>query len=467
MSNAYDLVVELTDSSIEPTRRLNDFATASGWRPSDKLIFSRDENTPVTAHLLVEHGLADTAVISFLRYPKEIARMDQSAINELLSVSYNNMSDWQICIDRDNVSFIFNRTDPYRIVSKNPINYNNTEFLLNSAFKKISSAAPRPSLLSLEEALIQTIKHWKRILTAELSAEDSDDVLISLTNLFNAIIFVRAIEDHAKRHPIGTRFNGTPSLKERWEADQTKISKVILDSLRLLNYSDLPTFLGDDVKIEIFDRIDQSTISSLINDFYKHKYIPYYYDFSIISKHALSRIYERYVSIMRIREIPQQSLSIVPDLPSEEEQAKAFGAHFTPQYIARFFARYLKDQVTPLQFRNLKIADPAVGSGIFLRTILEIQSDPNLSNVTTESIERQFSNVLGIDKDPNAANAARLSLSLLHLERTERLPSELKIYATDSLTYFNEKIKSGGSFDAIFANPPFVSWDNLEPKMRD
>ena len=69
----------------------------------------------------------------------------------------------------------------------------------------------------------------------------------------------------------------------------------------------------------------------------------------------------------------------------------------------------------PIAFKRLKTLEPAVGSGIFLRTLLEMQCDPLQERVTTDLIETAFSNVLGIDIDPNAVQAALLSLSLLHL----------------------------------------------------
>src|SRR5439155_22517170 len=118
---------------------------------------------------------------------------------------------------------------------------------------------------------------------------------------------------------------------------------------------------------------------SLFLDFYDNRFAPYRYDFSVISKHALSRIYEKYVATLRDSDSPQ--LSLFRELP-QEVQDRSLGGVYTPQYIARFFARFLKDNHTPRAFRTLRTIDPACGSGMFLRTLLEMQCDPLQDAVT-------------------------------------------------------------------------------------
>jgi len=62
----------------------------------------------------------------------------------------------------------------------------------------------------------------------------------------------------------------------------------------------------------------------------------------MISKHALSRIYEHYVSVLRVPDANQMSL--LPRMAVEVPE-KSFGAVYTPEYIARFFARYLRNRL--------------------------------------------------------------------------------------------------------------------------
>src|SRR5580658_7998187 len=68
----YELIQQLTTSIPAPPldnrRRLNDFAFELGWRPSDQLSLPGTEEF-ASGHLVVEHGLQNSAVISFLRKP--------------------------------------------------------------------------------------------------------------------------------------------------------------------------------------------------------------------------------------------------------------------------------------------------------------------------------------------------------------------------------------------------------------
>jgi type I restriction-modification system DNA methylase subunit len=183
-----------------------------------------------------------------------------------------------------------------------------------------------------------------------------------------------------------------------------------------------------------------------------------------MSKYALSRIYEHYVSLLRTQDSPQ--LVFISDFP-EEEKNKATGAVYTPQYIARFFARYLKENLTPKEFRQLSTCDPACGSGIFLRTLLEMQCDPLQEINAKEVAEVCFPKVLGIDVDPNACQASKLSLSLLYLVLTGTLPKSLNIVNHETIDrYVSHKQELSNQFDVLIGNPPFVRWDLLSDTMK-
>ena len=183
----------------------------------------------------------------------------------------------------------------------------------------------------------------------------------------------------------------------------------------------------------------------------------------MISKHALSRIYEHYVSLLRQEPEPDPQLSLLPQMPSEYSD-RSQGAVYTPQFIARFFARYLRAHTTPFQFKRLEVIDPACGSGIFLRTLLEFQCDPTGDGFDAELVNRAFALARGIDCDSNAIAATQLSLSLLHLVLTNELPDALSLSVADFLRAEPSQI---GHRDAAFANPPFVPTDKQNDSQRD
>ncbi len=464
MRNQYDIIVELTSqtiSDLDRVRRLNDFAYELGWQPSDRVVVPAVENF-ANAHLLIEHGLENTAVITFFRSPRRFTDLDYAEKKRLLNISYNNLVDWHIQIQVDEVVFVFNRTDPPRIVEKFNISRDNFDRLRSQAFEQVTGKRPNPNLPALDEALIETISYWKRNLSVEMGYEITNE---KLSALFNAIIFVRAAEDHHRRfHPSASR-----ALLESWQSTGSSslpLREIILQNLERFTEEKPPEYLINAELLRHFDDLERQTTYALLSDFYLNKYAPYEYDFSLMSKHALSRIYEHYVSILRLEKTPGETLSLFPKLP-EEEREKAYGSVYTPQFIARFFARYLREQMPPMAYKRLRATDPACGSGIFLRTLIELQCDPTQEGLTTEMIKTAFTNVDGIDVDENACQATRLSLSLLHLVLTNHLPKTLNVLSTEALTYFQDHPELKDSYDAVIANPPFVAWDAQSAIMRE
>jgi hypothetical protein len=84
MIDHYTLVQRLTGQFpvVDQGRRLNDFAFELGWRPSDHLQIPASDDF-ATAHLIVEHGLEYTAVISFLRHPNRFVHLQPVSAKNL------------------------------------------------------------------------------------------------------------------------------------------------------------------------------------------------------------------------------------------------------------------------------------------------------------------------------------------------------------------------------------------------
>lgn len=468
MPSLYDIVVQLTEQQLSETERrriVQDFAYHFGWTPSDNLMAAMAGNF-ANGHLVVEHGLENTAVISFLKRP--FADLGYEERRRLLNISYNNLVDWHIQIEREQITYVFNRTEPERIVAKFSVSRDELSKLSSDAFEQISGRRQNPNLPTLDEALIKTIRFWKSFLSTEIGNLDSN---LELSALFNAIIFTRAVEDNARRiyfertgEWIDTHALVRACLAPN--ADSLTLRKVIMNTLANLDQNHIPAHLVNQQLLQVFDGLTASTVEALVGDFYRIRGVrPYEYDFSLMSKHALSRIYERYVALLRVEEAPSGQITFFFAEP-EEESNKAYGGVYTPQYIARFFARYLREQMPPIAFKRLRTLEPAVGSGIFLRTLLEMQCDPLHEGVTTEMIETAFSNILGIDVDPNATQATLLSLSLLHLVLTNQLPRNLDIYSTEAIEYFQGHQDLKGSRDVVLANPPFIPTEKQSDALR-
>lgn len=295
----------------------------------------------------------------------------------------------------------------------------------------------------------------------------------ALSSLFNAIIFARAVEDHSRRLSYwhGQERQSEPGiLLQMWGSTDPRltISELFLRAIRqIVGGQNVPSYLIDETELAPFDPLDRETISALLADFYRNKYAPYEYDFSVMSQHALSRIYEHYVSVLRVAGVEESpQLTIFPRLP-EEVKSKAYGSVYTPQYIARFFAKYLREQMPPVVFKRILATDPACGSGIFLRTLLELQFESLENEITEDRVELAFTSVLGLDIDGNACRATVLSLALLHLVLIDSFPDALNVIPADAIRYYQEHPELRESFDAVVANPPFVSLDVQASSTRE
>ena len=459
-SKTLDAVLRLTESELPSEQRrraLLDFATLSGWRPSDALVHYPGTDSVASGHLIVEHGLSSTAVLTFLRARTTFADLAFGDRVSVLSLSYNNLIDWHLFPDRHGLTQVFNRREP--ISGEYHQRDTGDDLWRVESFESATARRPNPNIKALDDALVETISYWKRAIAADLPDELPNQVYSAF---FNAILLVRAVEDH--RH-FQRRLAEHQLLPRLLSGNALDVSGLIAQALAELRISpDVPLARQTIEGVAPLASLPPATLERLVNDFYANRFAPYRYDFSQISKHALSRIYEKYVALLRPHDSPQ--LTLFRPLPTEQRQV-AHGEVYTPQYIARFFARYLKERSTPPRFRSLSTIDPACGSGLFLRNLLELQCDPLDTVDLPDSAATAFNRAVGLDIDANACAAARLSLALLRLTLTDELPISLRISQSEALGFFASRPEELGTFDAVMANPPFVRWDDLADEMRE
>ena len=450
LPTAYDLVNQLT-SAIVPLEQRGEliaaFAEEFRWQPSEAI-----PGGPVAllsnGHLLVEHGLENTAAITFLKHPTRYGDLDRQSRLELLGLSYNSLLDWHVHVQSDCVTYVHNRASQPGGVLSRPISRGSTDALMSDEFLSIAASPPPTSMPALDEALIEMISYWKRRLAAELGYEIENR---KLSELFNFLILLRAVEDQQSTEQgwADAGQHGRILLSE-WKTDAHENLRQLVASC-LQRYQDVRIPAAyDPSALDVFDHLSRRAVSSLLSDFYQDRRVPYSYNFAVMSKHALSRIYEHYVSLLSLDDSDQ--LSLFPQLP-EEERNRAFGSVYTPQFIARFFSKLVKRELTEAQLRDADILDPACGSGIFLHSLLEEARLP-------------ISAATGIDYDGNACQATRLSLSLLAFSREGRFPENLKVFEEESLGYFETHAEMHSEFDVVLMNPPFVSIERLGQRRR-
>lgn len=464
MSLIFDAILGLTsnEASSDKSSMVRTFANELGWTPSYDLFPSHLE-AYANIHLVVEHGLENSAVLTFLKKP--FNTLEEKERRALLNISYNNLVDWHIHIDREKATFTHNRSSQLNsVIQESPFRRDYYDSLRSEAFEKLIGKKLSLNIPTLDDALINTISLWKRNISAELNNEISNE---SLSSLFNAIIFLRALEDNINRYAIGNKNEKVliQALRVNDSSLSFTFSGIISKAQEILGKGNIPKYLINKNSLKPFDRLDRQTILLLFTDFYQNRVAGFYnYDFSIMSKHALSRVYEKYSVLLKVEETSQ--LAMFAKVPYEESN-KAMGAIYTPEYVARFFSRYLQHNLTPRDFVNLRVAEPAIGSGIFLRTLLELKCEILRSSQSLDQIKSTFKGILGIDVDGNACQAARLSLALLQLVLTDEFPDSLNIFQFETIEYVNNHPEIVGTFDAVLSNPPFIATEMLSKELKD
>jgi hypothetical protein len=253
LPNTYDIVLSLTSEKLtdsERLRMLRDFANDMGWRPSYYLIEPPLTSQYANAHLVVEHGLQPSAVITFLDKAHHLADIQLPDLHQLLSISYNNLVDWHLYVEADEITFCFNRKKPLYTESRR-ISRSDYASLHNEAFDQIVGRKPTPNLPSLDQALIETISSWRRALSAELKYAVPT---VNLSALFNALLFVRTVEDQNRRIEPSSR----QLLLEEWATGQKlnpTLAAVILSAMRKMVGTNVPKFLIDEDRLAAFDSV--------------------------------------------------------------------------------------------------------------------------------------------------------------------------------------------------------------------
>lgn len=461
MDHVYEAILPLTTPEPAPNRveLLMRFARAMGWRPSDSLLDEPIARGLSHSGLVVEHGLSYSAVIAFLHSDEPFTELPLDQQRRLTEISYNSLIDWQVNVHPDEVAFVYNRVEPVTAVESRHLSARRTTALRREEFEQVTGRRPNPNLPALDEAIVATIADWRRRLAGLVSTSSDTGALAAL---FSAIILGRAIEDQRLRQ-VEQSCEAELSLIETVTAARSVYEGFSDFFYRALG-EDVPAWLLEAEALHCFDHIDHPGLTrEVLGDFYRTRRGDYRYDFSLMSKHAISCIYEHYVSLLRYADQTQDRLPLFHEIPTEHRD-KAAGSVYTPQFVARFFVRLLENQAGRGAFERLRMIDPACGSGIFIRTTLEAQCSPEQARESGD-LSEVFARHVGLDIDPNACEAARLSLALLHLVLTRNLPRSLTVRCANALS--PDVLRREGPFDAVVMNPPYVDIQYQSEEIRN
>jgi len=375
--------------------------------------------------------------------------------------------------------------------------------VLDEEARQVGALKPK---LPVEKSLLDQLLRWRGELFNQIYQHNKDrgldlyqvDELIQ--QFINRLIFIRSTEDR------GIEENKLRAALHQWRDSERKgelveTMRAIFHEFAKLYDSDL--FPPLDTWDSLF--VESDTIEKIIEGSYERPTRLAGYDFAAIDPKVWGAIYEQYLGYVahEAREEAKKRATQARlrgfEAPAFELEARRIkrkqqGIYYTPEFVVDYIVKetvghFLQEHSYHEVF-NIKILDPACGSGSFLvRAYDELlhyhARQQSKSPSELDHSERRrilLRNIFGVDLDRQAVEITRLSLLLRSLAKQEILPSladnirqgNSLISGTEEelLHYFGDDweekqpfnwerkfpdIMKDGGFDVVIGNPPWVS----------
>ncbi len=397
-------------------------------------------------------------------------------------------ADWKESNYRNNLFFVLHPSD---FLTDKRFTYLSKGALENNVLDNEASKYGKKQLKNpINKQLLQDMIHFREVLSKDIVKNNQDkhltqdDIDESVQRILDRLIFIRNAEDR------GLEENQLQSNVRQWYAKGKghlvkEISGIYKDYDSKYNSKLFAHHLCDDLYIE------NEALQDVIEGLNHSNDNSYRYDFSIIESDVLGNIYEQYLGNI-LKSTPKRA-----KLEESKTHRKEQGIYYTPSYIVDYIVKntlgeYIKTH-TPEEIRNVRIVDPACGSGSFLiRAYKELENywkqNSDFAQTTLDSeefyskkVEILKNNIFGVDLDPKAVEIAQLNLLLQISERKQKLPIlQNNIKVGNSLIddpsisdrafkweeEFPEKMKEGG-FDIVIGNPPYLNIETIPQNQKN
>ena len=243
------------------------------------------------------------------------------------------------------------------------------ESVLKRKHRRVLEDKPA-GILRVDEAFLRQLESWRDVLAKHIfkQAQFLDITLDSrrlnelVTRTINRIVFLRIAEDRSLEDPgrldsaTRARSNIYSKIKSQFHAADKRYNS------GLFHFDPKVVDRGEADELAMNIHINDDVISHIIQDLYPPKSL---YQFSVISADILGQVYERFLG--KVIEVTGPNDVSVEEKP---EVRKAGGVYYTPDYIVDYIVENtvgkLLEGKTPEEVANLRILDPACGSGSFL-----------------------------------------------------------------------------------------------------
>ena len=355
------------------------------------------------------------------------------------------------------------------------------ERVLKGSFDKfIKGTANKKGTATVDKEFLLSLDNWRTYLATAISWHnkelDEDELNYVVQITIDRLIFLRIAEDRGVE-PYG---NLKTVLKQ---GDYYKNLFLIFKDADDKYNSGLFDFKKDALSQNL--SIPNKIIKVILSEMY---YPESPYEFSVLSVEILGSAYEQFLGKV-IRITPAHHAKI----EEKPEVRKAGGVYYTPSYIVDYIVKNtvgkLIDGKKPKEISDIKIVDPACGSGSFLigayQYLLDYHKNyyskngkpskgkkdnpltPEGNLTSTEKKRILLNNIYGVDIDVNAVEVTKLSLLLKAMEgeTSASIANQFSLFNERVLPTLENNIKSGNSLiDTDFYDNEFDF--GLEKKIK-
>ena len=356
------------------------------------------------------------------------------------------------------------------------VNIFSPKAILKGSFDKyVKLKKTKKGTAEVDKAFLQEIERWRELLARNIALRNPDltqrELNFAVQQTIDRIVFLRICEDRGIENygRLMALKNGNNVYRRLFQLFLKADDKYNSGLFHFKKEKDRDNFDNLTPNLDIDDET--------LKDIFKNLYYPDSpYEFSVLPADILGQVYEQFLGKI-IRLTPKHQAKI----EEKPEVRKAGGVYYTPTYIVDYI---VKNTVGKLlegkkpgprgSVSNLRILDPACGSGSFLigayqflldwhrdqyvndgpekwakgKTPRLYQSHKGEWRLTTDERKRiLLNNIYGVDIDHQAVEVTKLSLLLKVLEGEDEqsIGRQLTFFQERVLPDLSNNIKCGNS----------------------
>jgi hypothetical protein len=321
----------------------------------------------------------------------------------------------------------------------------------------------------VDSAFLKDIEEWRDVLARTIALRNPDltqrELNYAVQTTIDRIIFLRICEDrgiesYGELQGLCNGANTYARMLELFRKADQRYNSGLFHFETEKGRDEGPDTLTPHLAI------DDKPLKDIIKRLY---YPDSPYEFSVLPADILGQVYEQFLG--KVIRLTAGHRAVVEDKP---EVKKAGGVYYTPTYIVDYIVKNtvgkLLEGSTPKKAAELRILDPACGSGSFLIGAFQylvdwhrdwyVENDPAKHTkevfegpggewrlTTAEKKRILLNNIYGVDIDSQAVETTKLSLLLkvLEGETQESINAQLSFLRERALPDLSNNIKCGNS----------------------